>query len=129
MSNHLGRRSYLALFLAVVTTVVLTAGQRTRPTPVSFQVAETTIGDIQRAFKADNLTAHQMTQLYLDSIEAFDKNGPKINSIITLNPNALADADKLDAQYRQSGPVGPLHGIPILVKDEIDTAGMPTTLG
>ena len=54
---------------------------------------------------------------------------PDINSVITLNPKALEEADKLDAQYKNSGLVGPLHGIPVLVKDEIDTAGMPTTLG
>ena len=94
-----------------------------------FQVIETSIDVIQAAYKSGRLTAHQLTQLYLDRIAAYDKKGPMINAVITINPNALADADKLDAAYKASGPVGPLHGIPVLVKDEIDTAGMPTTLG
>src|SRR5207247_6269138 len=93
------------------------------------QVVEATIDEIHGAFKSGKLTAHQLVQDYLDRIEAYDKNGPKINSIITLNPNAMAEADKLDEQYKKSGLTGPLHGIPVLVKDEIDTAGMPTTLG
>jgi Asp-tRNA(Asn)/Glu-tRNA(Gln) amidotransferase A subunit family amidase len=75
------------------------------------------------------LTVHQLVQAYLDRINAYDKRGPTINSIITLNPHALDEADKLDAAYKRSGFVGPLHGIPVLVKDEIDAAGMPTTLG
>ncbi len=97
--------------------------------PANFQVMETTIDDIHAAMQAGRLTAHQLTQLYLDRIRAYDKQGPKINAIITLNPQALADADRLDAAYRTSGFVGPMHGIPVLVKDEIDAAGMPTTLG
>ncbi|HEY4134403.1 MAG TPA: amidase family protein [Alphaproteobacteria bacterium] len=95
----------------------------------SFQVLETSIDDIQAAYKAGTLTAHQLVQKYLDRIQAYDKQGPEINAIITLNEHALEDADKLDAAYRQSGFVGPLHGIPVLVKDEIDVAGMPTTMG
>jgi Asp-tRNA(Asn)/Glu-tRNA(Gln) amidotransferase A subunit family amidase len=67
--------------------------------------------------------------MYLDRIKAYDQVGPKLNVIITLNPDALAEADKLDAAFKKSGFVGPMHGIPILVKDEIDAAGMPTTLG
>ncbi|HYM18717.1 MAG TPA: amidase family protein [Micropepsaceae bacterium] len=94
-----------------------------------FQVVETSIDNIHAAMKAGKLTAHQLTQAYLDRIAAYDKKGPMINAVITLNPQALADADRLDATYRRSGFVGPLHGIPILVKDEIDAAGMPTTLG
>jgi len=104
-------------------------GQSTRKTSSSFQVVEATIDEIHGAFKSGKLTAHQLVQDYLDRIEAYDKNGPKINSIITLNPSALAEADRLDEQYKKSGFVGPLHGIPVLVKDEIDAAGMPTTLG
>ena len=94
-----------------------------------FQVVETTIDDIHAAFMSGRLTAHRLVQDYLDRIDAYDKHGPNINSIITLNPSALQEADRLDAAYRATGFVGPLHGIPILVKDEIDAAGMPTTLG
>ena len=98
-------------------------------TGVPFQIVEATIDDIQMALRAGRLTARQLVQGYLDRINAYDKQGPNINSIITINPNALAEADRLDAAFRTSGLVGPLHGITILVKDEIDTAGMPTTLG
>jgi len=94
-----------------------------------FQVVEKTIDDIHASMKAGTLTARQLIQAYLDRIDAFDKKGPAINCIITLNSQALDEADKLDAAYKRSGFVGPLHGIPVLVKDEIDTAGMPTTLG
>ena len=94
-----------------------------------FQVMETSIDDIHAAFKSGTLSAHQLVQIYLDRIAAYDKQGPAINSIITLNPHALEEADVLDAAFKKSGFVGPLHGIPVLVKDEIDTAGMPTTLG
>jgi amidase len=94
-----------------------------------FQIVEATIDDIHMAFRSGRLTARQLVQGYLDRINAHDKQGPNINSIITINPNALAEADKLDAAFRVSGLVGPLHGATILVKDEVDTAGMPTTLG
>src|SRR5215217_7005483 len=94
-----------------------------------FQIVETSIDDIHAAYKAGKLTARQLVQGYLDRIDAYDKAGPKINSIINLNPRALEEADKLDVAYKQSGFVGPLHGIPVVVKDEIDTAGMPTTHG
>jgi len=100
-------------------------GQSSAP----FQIMETTIGQIHAAYKSGKLTARQLVQGYLDRIKAYDQQGPKINCIITLNPKALEEADRLDQQYKRSGPAGPLHGIPVLVKDEIDTAGMPTTLG
>jgi Asp-tRNA(Asn)/Glu-tRNA(Gln) amidotransferase A subunit family amidase len=67
--------------------------------------------------------------MYLDRIEAFDKKGPAINALITVNGDALAEADRLDAAYKASGPVGSLHGIPVIVKDQADVKGMPTTLG
>ncbi len=101
------------------------ASDKTTP----FNLLETSIDDVRTALKSGRLTAHQLVQGYLDRIDAFDKHGPTINSIITLNPRALEDADRLDAAFKSSGPVGPLHGIPILVKDEIDVAGTPTTLG
>jgi amidase len=95
----------------------------------SFQIMETSIDEIHGAYQSRALTARQLVQAYLDRIAAYDKQGPTINSIITLNSHALEEADKLDAAYKESGLVGPLHGIPILLKDEIDAVGMPTTLG
>jgi amidase len=84
---------------------------------------------VHAAYKSGELNSHQLVQMYLDRIAAFDKQGPTINSIISLNPKALEEADALDAIYRKSGPVGPLHGIPVLLKDQFDAAGMPSTLG
>ncbi|HEX3485067.1 MAG TPA: amidase family protein [Micropepsaceae bacterium] len=103
------------------------APTQTRAAP--FQVMETSIDTIHAAYKAGTLTAHQLVQKYLDRIAAYDKQGPKINAIITLNPHALEDADRLDDAYKKSGFVGAMHGIPVLVKDEIDVAGLPTTMG
>jgi len=94
-----------------------------------FQIVETTIDAVHAVYKSGTLTAHTLVQEYLSRIDAYDRHGPTINSIITVNPRALEDADRLDAAYRKSGLVGPLHGIAVVVKDEIDTAGMPTTLG
>ena len=76
-----------------------------------FQIVEATIDDIHAAYKSGRLTARQLVQGYLDRINAYDKGGPNINSIITLNPRALDDADRLDAAFKTSGFVGPLHGI------------------
>ncbi len=94
-----------------------------------FNVVEATIDDIHSAYKSGRLTCRKVVQMYLDRIEAFDKKGPAITAIITVNPEALQDADRLDAADKSSGPVGPLHGIPVIVKDQADVKGMPTTLG
>src|SRR5215470_17877285 len=113
--------SLLALYVAPA------HAQNTASAP--FRIVEATIDDIHMAFRSGRLTARQLVQGYLDRINAYDKQGPSINCIITINPGALAEADKLDEAFRISGLVGPLHGVTILVKDEVDTAGMPTTLG
>jgi len=94
-----------------------------------FQVNEATIAGIHEAYRNGSLMARGLVQAYLDRIEAYDKRGPSINSVITVNAKALDEADRLDAALKKSGFVGPLHGIPILVKDQIDIDGMPTTLG
>ncbi len=94
-----------------------------------FNVPETTIEDIHAAYQSGQLTARNLVQMYLDRIGAYDKKGPGINAIITLNPKALEEAERLDAAFRVSGPVGPLHGIPVIIKDQADAKGMPTTLG
>jgi amidase len=95
----------------------------------SFGLIEATIDDIQDGYRSGRLTARQLVQMYLDRIEAYDKHGPAINSIITINGKALAEAEQLDAVFKTSGPVGPLHGISVIVKDQVDVKGMPTTLG
>jgi amidase len=95
----------------------------------SFEIVEATIADIKAAYRSGAITARSLVQMYLDRIDAYDKNGPAINSVIALNPKALDEADALDAAFKASGPVGPLHGIPVLLKDQIDLEGMPTTLG
>jgi Asp-tRNA(Asn)/Glu-tRNA(Gln) amidotransferase A subunit family amidase len=94
-----------------------------------FQLLEATIEDIHDAYTSEQLTSRQLVQLYLDRIEAYDRNGPTINSIITVNPKALEEAEQLDAAFESSGFVGPLHGIPVILKDQIDARDMPTTLG
>ncbi len=94
-----------------------------------FKILDATIDDIHSAYKSGHLTCRQLIQMYLDRIEAFDQHGPAINAIITLSSTALEAADRLDIAYKASGPVGPLHGIPVLLKDQVDARGMPTTLG
>jgi len=96
---------------------------------MAFDLIETTIAKIHAAYQRGELTCRQLVQAYLDRIEAYDKNGPAINAIITINPEVLKDADRLDAAMRTSGAVGALHGIPIIMKDQGDAKGMPTTLG
>src|SRR5258708_10182654 len=122
------KKGMLAMAIAIALSSTGPA-QAQSPNAAPFPIVETSIDDIHTALRSGRLTARALVQLYLDRINAYDKQGPTINSIITLNPNALAEADRLDAAFRTSGLVGPLHGITILVKDEIDTAGMPTTLG
>jgi len=68
-------------------------------------------------------------KLYLDRIEAYDRQGPEISAIITLNPNAIEEARTLDKERRKDGPRSLLHGIPVLIRDNYDTADMPTTAG
>jgi len=112
--------------LAIV--LILLPLQRLQSQDKPFQVMEATIKDVHDAYKSRTLTARQLVQLYLDRIEAYDKKGPTINSVININPKALEEADRLDAAMR-SGFVGPLHGIPVVLKDMIDVAGLPTTYG
>lgn len=94
-----------------------------------FTLEEATITDVQKAFKSGELTAQQLVKMYQKRIEAYDQKGPKLNSIIYFNPKALEEAAALDAKFKKSGPVGPLHGIPVLLKDNVNTMDMPTTGG
>lgn len=94
-----------------------------------FRIEEATIADAHRAIKKGQVTARQLVLQSLQRIEAFDKTGPAINAIITINPRALERADELDARFAEEGLVGVLHGIPVIVKDNYDTGDMPTSAG
>jgi amidase len=99
------------------------------PAPVvafTFRLEEATVSDINRAFDAGALTSHQLVQMYVNRIAAYDGS---LNSIITVNPDALNIAAALDTERRLSGPRSPLHGIPVILKDNFDTLDMPTTAG
>src|SRR6266478_6746615 len=90
---------------------------------------EATIADIHGAFKAKTLTCRALVQMYLDRIEAYDRKGPALNAIVVTNPDALKVAEALDARVEQSGFVGPLHCVPLIVKDNYETTDMPTSAG
>jgi amidase len=93
----------------------------------SFELEETTIAALQQAMKSGWLTAHSITEKYLARIEEFDRRGPSLHAVIEINPDALAIARDLDRERKAKGPRGPLHGIPVLVKDNIGTADRMTT--
>jgi Asp-tRNA(Asn)/Glu-tRNA(Gln) amidotransferase A subunit family amidase len=93
-----------------------------------FTVVETTITKIHRVLKSGVITCRRLTELYLERIKTFDKP-TRLNSIVMVNPNALKRADELDKEYRTTGKLRPLHGIPIIVKDNYDTKDMQTTAG
>ncbi len=96
----------------------------------AFAHAEATIADLAMAQADGKLTARALAEAYLARIEAIDRTGPRINSVIELNPDALAIADALDAERAAQGPRSPLHGMPVLLKDNIDTADrMRTSAG
>ena len=93
------------------------------------KIENATIADLQAAFKKGTLTAEKLTELYLARIDAYDQKGPKLNTVITLNPKALEQARALDAERKAGKVRGPLHGIPIVLKDNFDTYDLPTTAG
>ena len=100
------------------------------PAPKDFELEELTITELQAGMQSGKHTSRQLVKKYLDRIVDVDKDGPKLNSVIEVNPDAMAIADALDRERKEKGMRGPLHGIPILIKDNIDTADrMMTTAG
>jgi amidase len=94
-----------------------------------FRLDETTIAQVQAAFRDGSLTCRSIVEQYLARIDAHDKTGAALNAIVMINPDALKIADDLDRRFRQSGPVGPMHCVPVIVKDNYETIDMPTTAG
>ena len=112
------------LLVAIIATLAAVAAHAK-----TFDLATATLEDINAAIDAGALSSEKLVGLYLKRIEAYDKRGPKINSVITLNPKALDEARALDAERKKSGRRSPLHGVPVMIKDLIDVAGLPTTAG
>lgn len=97
--------------------------------PAPFDVVEASIAELGTAMDEGRITSEQLVEQYLARIEAYDERGPALNTIIALNPGALATARALDTERLETGSRGPLHGVPILLKDNYDMAGQPTTNG
>src|SRR3954471_18093978 len=122
------RHRWLSLFLISVTSSIgLSAGLSAAES--SFSLEEATIAEIQEAVAAGALSSEKLVELYVARIAAYDRAGPRLNSIIYINPNAKAEAAALDKERAEKGRRGPLHGIPVLLKDNIDVANIPTTNG
>jgi amidase len=98
-------------------------------TMTKLQLVEATIPELQQAMDAKRLTADRLVRLYRARIDAYDKTGPAVNAFLYLNPKAEEEARRLDAARGKTKARGPLYGIPVLLKDNIDVAGMPTTAG
>ena len=107
------------------------AGDESVPGSVpDFALDEITIDGIHEGMRTGEYTCRSITEMYLDRIEALNRQGPRLFAVLEVNPDALEIAGELDREFQASGPRGPLHGIPILLKDNIDTAdGMTTTAG
>ncbi|HTE41509.1 MAG TPA: amidase family protein [Steroidobacteraceae bacterium] len=95
----------------------------------TLDLSTSTIADLQAAMNKGSLTSEKLVSLYLARIQAYDQQGPKLNTVITLSKTALAEARALDAERKAKGPRSPLHGIPVLAKDVFDTRDMPTSGG
>src|SRR5438309_9833574 len=127
-------RAGVAGAVALATTKVSVAdrkaveGSRTAVSaPAAFELDEATIAELQRGMSSGKYTAHSLSRRYLDRIDDIDKRGPAINSVIELNPEALSIASELDKERKAGRVRGPLHGIPVVIKDNIDTHDRMTT--
>ena len=119
---------------AVLPTLAAARADSACPPPISeikpFELDEITIVDLQAGMASGKFSARSITEKYLARIEEIDKQGPALNSVLEINPDALAIADALDKERKEQHVRGPMHGIPVLIKDNIDTADrMQTTAG
>jgi len=122
-----------ALFALIVAVAIAANARapvaRAQENDKDFQVVEATIDSVEAALRSGRVTCRDLVSRYIARIDAYDKTGPALNAVQTINPEAAAEAARLDAAFAASGPVGPLHCVPVLVKDQVETAGIPTTYG
>ena len=114
------------LLLYIMAVVPFLASQGSAPSQ-PFDVVEAGVGELQEAMDKGLVTSVELVRAYLARIEAYDQSGPHLNAMIRLNPEALARAEEMDRERERKGTRGPLHGIPIVLKDNYDTRDMPTT--
>jgi amidase len=121
----------LILILAIGFAVSATHAQSisAKAPQTDFDVVEKTILELQSAMASGKVTARELVEIYLARIAAYDKQGPALNAMVALNPQALAVAAALDSERKEGRVRGPLHGIPVVVKDNYETIEMPTTAG
>ena len=112
-----------------LTAIALAAWLVHAEAETSFQLLEADVASIHAAYRAGTLSAERLTRQYLDRIAGYDRAGPRLNSVITVNPDALERARTLDEERARHGIRGALHGIPIVIKDNYDTFDLPTTGG
>ena len=117
------------LRLSVVLVGLTLAPGTGQPTAQTFEVEEATIGEVHAAFRSGELTCADLVQTYLDRMEVYDRQAPRINAIANVNRRALDRAAHLDEALAADGLTGPLHCIPVLLKDQVETSDMPTTYG
>ena len=122
-------RVFVFVALAVLATRCDNRSDGAATAPPPFDVLEKTIPELQAAMADGRVASRQIVAQYLARIAAYDDRGPALNAMIALNGRALDEADALDRERAASGPRGPLHGIPVVVKDNFDVAGLPTTAG
>ncbi|MEO7157518.1 MAG: amidase family protein [Vicinamibacterales bacterium] len=113
--------------VALLITIGLSAGSLSAQRTIDLDAL--TIADVNAAMAKGTLTSEKLVQLFLARIEAYDRKGPALHAVITINPKALETARALDIERKARGPRSPLHGIPVVLKDNIDTADLPTTGG
>ncbi len=121
------RRSFKGHLLGGLAAAMLMAGAPAQAATIEFDDAS--VAELQAAMKAGTLTSEKLVQLSIARIEAYDKQGPKLHAVMALNPKALEEARALDAELKAKGPRSPVHGIPVILKDNFDTVEMPTTGG
>ena len=118
----------IGLIAALLTGSAVMTASKAEPFHV-IATEEASLADIHAALARKQLTVRQLVQAYLDRIEAYDKRAPALNAIIMVNPGALAAAEALDQEFARTGNLKPLHGVPVIVKDNYDTTDMPTSAG
>jgi Asp-tRNA(Asn)/Glu-tRNA(Gln) amidotransferase A subunit family amidase len=114
-------------FAGILAAMTMTVALATAAPAAEFDLRTAGVADVQAAVDAGALSYERLVELLLARIKAYDQAGPRINAVITVNPRARETARALDAELRERGRRGPLHGIPVLLKDNYDTADLPTT--